>query len=977
MATGIKIPTIGGGSIYVYSETATFTTGRRTQQGYYHYFYNFNTATKRVGFREGESIQVGAGEDVGYIDASGDPYQHVGTTSTFTYYSVTTVNSTGGTVSGGGNFDSGTNCTITATPNSGYVVTSIDGTAVASISTGNKTKTFSVTMDRSGVSATFAPYYKLSFDGNGNGSSNLPSTISPCLANTQYTIPDKTPTRTGYLFLGWATTQANANNGVVSYQPGDNYSRSSVTANQTVTLYAVWKQYTLTYDANGGSSTPASQSYYGNVTLASAITFTGRTFLGWKIGSTIYSAGATYNLKADAVAVAQWTNISIRNDNTSVGSISLFDVSLNTKVADEVGGYIKYSGVQNHVYRVDVNVSNFLYEARGVYVNGAYIEPYQFTFTGADVTGVYYFAEKPLYSFEVTTAHGTVAVSPAEDAAGGMYARGRAITLTITPDVGYSASQATLVNIDNNDVYPLSINNGVVVLDGIAFNSRVVIDYSQIDYELSASIDTPSASAISAVSVEVGGSAADSAHYGDVATFTATVAEGFLFAGWYDSDGNLQSANATYTPTVSGDINLTAKAMVAVSFAINYTGADGNETCVLTIDGEEYEETFGVILGESFAYALTLGNRTEEERWYLDVWKDGSGNTCLMPLSDTLTPTAAISYTAYVKPKSSTERILTINTGKFGESGNIGVTGTPYDVIGDYAPAHSGTQLLNTPPPGQFRFNFYGVQYVKLTAAETAQLEGDSADAPSVFRGFYDSDNNLLTAEPSAVLLLAASRTIWAYYGSTAPVTLNVAHADADGSTHGSVAVIGSSDPVATIAQNGLSASITQGYTATVTATPKNGYEFKGWYDSTFTGGTPLSTNPTWTFTLMYARTVYAKFVKNTHAVCEWEGDDTPKVMTWRSKTYESSKPFNPSACRVDALGYDGDSKGTFLDLTVDMFSAPDSAPTASATLTNIASQNARRLPVRRMERYMQIQVKANVEVDTLLVGTSMGGLAQ
>jgi len=29
------------------------------------------------------------------------------------------------------------------------------------------------------------------------------------------------------------------------------------------------------------------------------------------------------------------------------------------------------------------------------------------------------------------------------------------------------------------------------------------------------------------------------------------------------------------------------------------------------------------------------------------------------------------------------------------------------------------------------------------------------------------------------------------------------------------------------------------------------------------------------------------------------------------------------------------------------------------------------------MERYMQIEVKANTEVDTLLVGTSMGGLAQ
>ena len=66
------------------------------------------------------------------------------------------------------------------------------------------------------------------------------------------------------------------------------------------------------------------------------------------------------------------------------------------------------------------------------------------------------------------------------------------------------------------------------------------------------------------------------------------------------------------------------------------------------------------------------------------------------------------------------------------------------------------------------------------------------------------------------------------------------------------------------------------------------------------------------------------------------------------------------------------------LELTVDMFSAPDvnAKPTASTTLTNIADQDARRLPVRRMERYMQVQIKANVEIDALLVGTSMEGIA-
>ena len=817
--------------------------------------------------------------------------------------------------------------------------------------------------------------HKIQSSNTNLGTASASSTIL-YLDGTKYSgsqITAKATAKSGAHFTGWSGDTAYATiSGTSCTIPADVASNVTVTANFAANP-------SLTYDANGGSSTPASQTAYGNVTLASAISFTGRTFLGWKIGSTIYPAGATYNLTANATAVAQWTNISFLNDNPSAGTISLFDVTQNQKVADEAGGYIKYSGVSGHVYRIDSSVTDFLYEKRGMYVNGAYVEPYQFTFSGADVTGTYYFAEKPLYSLSVDSPHGTVELSPPADAEGCKYAKGRVISIAITPSAGYSAAQAVVVNVDNNDVYPLAMSNNVATLDGIAFNSRVAIDYSQIEYPLSASIDDASASAISEVTVSVDGDEADTAHYGDVATFSATVANGFLFAGWYDGNGNLVSSNAVFTSTVTDGMSLTAKAMVSVSFAISYTGADGNETCVLSIDGEAYEEAFGVILGQSFDYALTLGDRTQEEKWYLDSWKDGDDNVCLMPLTGTISPVASASYTAYVKSKTATRRTLTVNTGRFGEDGIVAVDGTPYEVLGDYAPARGGATMLGaTPtPPGQFNFDFFGVQYVKLTATPTAVLDGDSADAPSAFRGFFDGDGNLLTAEPSAVLLLAADRTIWAFYGSTAPVTVAVAHSESEGVLRGTVAVTGSSDEDATISDDGLSASVTQGYTATVTAIAKNGYEFKGWYASEFTGGDPISSDAEWTFTVMYARTIYAKFVKNRHSVCEWEGDPTPKAMTWRSKTYESSKPFNPSACRVDALGYNGDAKGTLLELTVDMFSAPDSAPTASTTLGNITSQDARRLPVRRMERYMQIEVKSNTEVDALLVGTSMGGLAQ
>jgi uncharacterized repeat protein (TIGR02543 family) len=72
--------------------------------------------------------------------------------------------------------------------------------------------------------------------------------------------------------------------------------------------------YTVSFNANGGSSTPASVTQTtagGSVTLASAITRTGFTFGGWNTNTsgtgTNYSAGASYTPTADITLYAKWT----------------------------------------------------------------------------------------------------------------------------------------------------------------------------------------------------------------------------------------------------------------------------------------------------------------------------------------------------------------------------------------------------------------------------------------------------------------------------------------------------------------------------------------------------------------------------------------------------------------------------------------------------------------------------------------------
>ena len=115
------------------------------------------------------------------------------------------------------------------------------------------------------------------------------------------------PIRTGYTFLGWATTSSAVS---ATYQPGEAY-----TGYANITLYAVWKlkEYTIRYDANGGTGAPESQlKQHGiSLTLSSVEPLrTGYRFVGWSASpnstSIGYRAGDTFNVNTDTTLYAVW-----------------------------------------------------------------------------------------------------------------------------------------------------------------------------------------------------------------------------------------------------------------------------------------------------------------------------------------------------------------------------------------------------------------------------------------------------------------------------------------------------------------------------------------------------------------------------------------------------------------------------------------------------------------------------------------------
>lgn len=145
--------------------------------------------------------------------------------------------------------------------------------------------------------------YTVTFNANGG---TTPMTNKSVTYNSTYgTLP--TPTKNGCTFNGWYTAE-NGGTQVTSS------SQVMITAPQT--LYAHWTataSYTVSYNANGGSGAPLSQTKYYNESLTIPTTAPirmGYTFLGWSTSSSAtspsYYAGGTYTSNSSTTLYAVW-----------------------------------------------------------------------------------------------------------------------------------------------------------------------------------------------------------------------------------------------------------------------------------------------------------------------------------------------------------------------------------------------------------------------------------------------------------------------------------------------------------------------------------------------------------------------------------------------------------------------------------------------------------------------------------------------
>ena len=314
----------------------------------------------------------------------------------------------GGTVSGGGTYQQGQSCTVTATPATGF--TFLRWTENGSQVSTNASYTFTVTGNRTLVAQFQAvpQNYTISVSANptNGGTVSGGGTYQQGQSCTVHATAN-----TGYTFTNWTE-----NGNVVSTNA--NYS-FTVTSNRTLVANFTAQTYTITATANptnGGTVAGGGTFNYGQSCTLTATPATGYNFVRWTKNGLQVSTNAnyTFNVTESAALVAQFQLQScavftsaypVEGGTTTGGGSYLYGDNVTvTATANEGYNFINWVEDDN-VVSTEAN--------------------YSFTVTGSrSLTAI----------FELQALEITVAIDPEEAGTiigGGTYSYGEEVTLTI------------------------------------------------------------------------------------------------------------------------------------------------------------------------------------------------------------------------------------------------------------------------------------------------------------------------------------------------------------------------------------------------------------------------------------------------------------------------------------------------------------------------------------------------------------------
>ena len=463
-------------------------------------------------------------------------------------YTITaTANPTeGGTVSGVGSYESGTTCTLTATPNTGYSF--LNWTENGMVVSYDANYSFTVNGDRNLV-ANFVEgtsvceiYFDLydsygdGWNGNylvidyGDGNSEqltLTSGSSASYAREVETGCTLTLTWIAGSWIGECSFDIRFANGVPIYH-GSGLS-SSFNKVLEINCAVANAPRTITAIADpleGGTVVGAGTYESGTVITLVATPNEGYTFMYWKENGVVVSSEANYSFMVTA-------------DRDLVAHFALpFTI---TATSDPVeGGTVEGAGVFDYGTTCTLTATanegyTFMYWTK----NGSVISyetTYSFTVT-SDLTMVAHFA----LPFTITATSDPVEGGSVDGA--GSFDYGTTCTLTATANEGYSFIYWT--------------QNGQQVSTSATYSFTVTSDR-----DLVAHFSLPFTISVTS-NIEAGGTftGAGTYDYGTTCTLTASPNEGYLFLNW-SKNGEVVGCNASYSFTVTEDAEIVAVFML-------------------------------------------------------------------------------------------------------------------------------------------------------------------------------------------------------------------------------------------------------------------------------------------------------------------------------------------------------------------------------------------------------------------------------
>lgn len=560
-----------------------------------------------------------------------DPY-------VFNFASVRTITAVanptaGGTVTIAGGLDAdhpnsfspGTQCTLTATANTGYQFEkwTLNGTQVSTASP----YTFTVTTDADYV-ANFKQVFTINAYGLADYGDNSTFTVNGQAQFTQTVLEGNSVTLTtantnpdGFSFAFWGTE----NGEMLSEGEGsDLHYTFTPTASTTIVAYYNTQIYMLTVACNPNDA--------GNVTVAGGIDggygFIGGTqctitatptgswnFANWSDNDVVINAPNPYTF-----TVTESHNF-VANFTAPQGPFTITATTADAGGTGLVNGVVTYTDTHmaGEQCTLDATSTKPLGYIFSMWVNedtGDLIEvnPYTFTVTGnANYTALFTHEEHMISTTSNPTEGGTIAIAGgiAGDGTYG-FLNGDTCTLTATANATYSFVNWTENGLELSTENPYSFP---------VFEGRdIVANFSQQNFTITAVCDPTQAGTITG---------AGSLPAGSTCTLTVTPNPGYTFEGWYNDDMGADpvSTELTYSFTVTGDANYVAVFSYYV-YVITVTAVPSEGGTVTGGNGYHYGQT------------CTLTATPAEGYSFIGWWLNGSQVSAENPYSFTVTESA-------------------------------------------------------------------------------------------------------------------------------------------------------------------------------------------------------------------------------------------------------------------------------------------------------------------------------------------------